>query len=155
MTSWRRLATPALLLMAPVAFFADVCLRGRAFLLRDLFSWFFPWRDLARQSLAAGELPLWNPWSYMGTPFLANMQSGLLYPLNAVFWIASFPTAMRLFVVMQFALTALLMHALLRALGCRPAAALTGALGYAFSGWMLVHLEFRAQKRWVGVGFRG
>jgi hypothetical protein len=141
-TAWRRLALPALLAAAPVIFFHEICLFGRAFLLRDLYTWFYPWRDLARTAFASGDFPLWNPWSYLGTPFLANMQSGLLYPLNAVFWILDFPAAMRLFIVLQFAVAAMLMHAFLRALACRPAAALTGALAWAYGGWMIVHIEF-------------
>src|SRR6185295_541435 len=70
------------------------------------------------------------------------MQSGLLYPPNVVFWMADFPTAMRLFLVLQFALAAWFMYLLLRAWDCRPGSALTGAIAYAYGGWMIVHIEF-------------
>ena len=137
-----RLGVPAFLLAAPILFFHDVCLGGRVFLLRDLFTYFYPWRRFAADSLARGEIPLWNPYSYSGTPFLANMQSGLLYPPNVVFWLLDFPSAMRLFVIIQFALTAWVTYALMRAMSCRPASSLVSALGYAYGGWMLVHVEF-------------
>ncbi len=142
MISARRLAVPALLVAAPLIFFHEVCLKGEIFLLRDLFNWFYPWRVFAANSLAAGELPLWNPYSYAGTPFLANMQSGLLYPPNAVFWTFDFSVALRLFLVIQFALAASFMYLLLRALKRSRPASLTGALGYAYGGWMIVQIEF-------------
>jgi hypothetical protein len=140
--SARRLPPALLLAIAPLIFFHEVCLGGQIFLLRDLFNWFYPWRTFAAQSLARGEFPLWNPYSYAGTPFLANMQSGLLYPPNVVFWLFDFPIAMRLFVIIQFGLTAWFMFLLLRALACRVPSALTGAFAYAYGGWMIVHIEF-------------
>lgn len=138
----RRSAVIVLLGAAPLIFFHEVCVQGRIFLLRDLFNWFYPWRAFAAWSLAGGDLPLWNPYSYSGTPFLANMQSGLLYPPNVVFWLFDFPVAMRLFVVAQFAMTALFTYLLLRAIPCRVSSSLTGAIAYAYCGWMLVHIEF-------------
>jgi hypothetical protein len=41
---------------------------------------FFFWRDLVLQGWAVGDLPFWNPYQLMGTPLLANSQSGALYP---------------------------------------------------------------------------
>jgi len=29
-----------------------------------------------------GRIPLWNPYLFMGAPFLANSQAGVLYPLS-------------------------------------------------------------------------
>ncbi len=142
MKSARWLPPALLLAIAPLIFFHEVCLQGQVFLLRDLFNWFYPWRTFAAQSLARGEFPLWNPYSYAGTPFLANMQSGLLYPPNVVFWLFDFPIAMRLFVIVQFGLTAWFMYLMLRALACRVPSALTGAVAYAYGGWMIVHIEF-------------
>ncbi|CAN5473364.1 hypothetical protein BH23CHL2_BH23CHL2_04190 [soil metagenome] len=43
---------------------------------------FVPWRYYAWQRLRDGELPLWNPQSAAGTPFVATMQSALFYPVN-------------------------------------------------------------------------
>jgi hypothetical protein len=41
---------------------------------------FYPWREFAMSELAAGRLPLWNPYNGAGAPLLANYQSALLYP---------------------------------------------------------------------------
>ena len=137
-----RRAVAFALLAAPVLFFPRVFLMGQIFLQRDLFNWFYPWRVFAARSLAAGDFPLWNPHSYMGTPFLGNMQSALLYPLNVFFWLLEFPAGLRGYVWAQCALASWLMYRLLRALTCGRAASLAGAFAWAYGGWMLVHIEF-------------
>jgi len=48
----------------------------------DLQNQFVAWREFAFSQLRHGNLPLWNPHIYCGTPFLGGFQSGLLYPLN-------------------------------------------------------------------------
>lgn len=53
-------------------------------LLFDQVYQFVPWRHLAQAALHRGRLPLWNPYSYSGTPFIATMQSAVFYPLNVL-----------------------------------------------------------------------
>lgn len=40
---------------------------------------YYPWQVFLNRSLRAGEIPLWNPDSFAGHPFLANGQSGIFY----------------------------------------------------------------------------
>ncbi len=48
----------------------------------DIFYYFYPYRDYASMAVRAGRLPLWNPYLFMGAPFLANSQVGFFYPFN-------------------------------------------------------------------------
>ncbi len=48
----------------------------------DIFYYFYPYRDYASMALRAGRIPLWNPYLFMGAPFLANSQVGFYYPFN-------------------------------------------------------------------------
>ena len=48
----------------------------------DILHYFYPYRDYAAASLRAGRIPFWNPYIFMGTPFLANPQAAALYPLH-------------------------------------------------------------------------
>lgn len=48
----------------------------------DAFTYFTPYRDYANAALAAGRLPLWNPYLFLGAPFLANPQTAIFYPLH-------------------------------------------------------------------------
>ncbi len=53
----------------------------------DALAQYFPWRHFAASQLQRGHIPLWNPFQFSGTPFLANAQSAVFYPLNIPFWI--------------------------------------------------------------------
>ena len=48
----------------------------------DILHYFYPYRDYAAAALRAGRIPLWNPYIFMGAPFLANPQAAALYPLH-------------------------------------------------------------------------
>ncbi len=48
----------------------------------DLVSFLWPQYSFAAESIKSGSLPLWNPQLYAGAPFLADNQSGVLYPIN-------------------------------------------------------------------------
>jgi hypothetical protein len=51
----------------------------------DLGQQFLAWRAFAAASLRAGHLPLWNPYTYSGEPFLAGFQAAVFYPPNLFF----------------------------------------------------------------------
>ena len=53
----------------------------------DGIAQYYPWRTFAAESLRAGHIPLWNPYQFCGTPFVANGQSAVFYPLNVLFWL--------------------------------------------------------------------
>ncbi len=53
----------------------------------DLVSFLFPVYRFAAANLTSGNLPLWNPHLYSGAPFLADMQTGLFYPLNQLLFL--------------------------------------------------------------------
>jgi hypothetical protein len=47
----------------------------------DIVSQFYPSKTFLKESLQAGHLPLWNPYTFSGVPFFANPQrAALLYP---------------------------------------------------------------------------
>jgi hypothetical protein len=48
----------------------------------DLVSFLWPQYSFAGQAVRSGSIPLWNPYLYSGAPFLADNQSGVLYPIN-------------------------------------------------------------------------
>ena len=64
-----------------------IALAGRVLAGGDVFTYFYPyWAEAARAAQAA-RLPLWNPYLFMGAPFLANSQAGTFYPLNWPLWL--------------------------------------------------------------------
>jgi hypothetical protein len=64
-----------------------IALAGRILAGGDAFTYFYPYWAEATRAIQAGRLPLWNPYLFMGAPFLANSQVGVFYPLNLVLWL--------------------------------------------------------------------
>ncbi len=79
------LLAPAIFAVLTVAMFFDVLASGSRVLSwpsTDLALQFIPWREFGFSQLRAGNLALWNPHIYGGTPYFAGFQSALLYPPN-------------------------------------------------------------------------
>lgn len=64
---------------------ADFVRPANALLVDQIYQ-FYPWRVFAKQELLQNRLPLWNPYVYSGTPFIANDQSAVFYPINLLLW---------------------------------------------------------------------
>ena len=48
----------------------------------DTLFYIYPYWEHRARAFLSGQIPLWNPYIFMGSPFLANPQAGVLYPLN-------------------------------------------------------------------------
>ncbi|MDA2915980.1 hypothetical protein MYX64_03935 [Nitrospinae bacterium AH_259_B05_G02_I21] len=70
-------------LLAPSLFSASPGVVGHPY--SDVAREFFGGRAFGFGSLARGVFPFWNPYLFGGTPYFANPQSALLYPLNFLF----------------------------------------------------------------------
>ncbi|MEK7573051.1 MAG: hypothetical protein AAB531_01360, partial [Patescibacteria group bacterium] len=40
----------------------------------DIITQIYPWKNFTIETLKTGQIPLWNPYSFSGTPHLANYQ---------------------------------------------------------------------------------
>jgi hypothetical protein len=86
-TPLRDLLAVILLLALVLAFFWKIALAGRVLAGGDVFTYFYPYWAEATRAIRAGRLPLWNPYLFLGAPFLANSQAGVFYPLNWPLWL--------------------------------------------------------------------
>ncbi len=99
----------------------------------DFFSYYRPNAEYAFTRLGDGELPLWNPNQGLGGPFLATLQTGVLYPPN---WLHVLLPPQPTFVWLAFAhiaLAAALAGALARNLGAGSVGSVAAGLLYATS----------------------
>jgi hypothetical protein len=158
----RELGAIVVLLVATLGFFWRVLLLPDTWKPAgggDLVSFLFPTYRYAATRLGQGDVPLWNPHLYGGAPFLADMQSGIFYPLNLLLFglLPDFPyealqwlAAGHVFLAGAFAYLCLRFLAPGRPL--RVPAALVGALAYMFSGVFVVHfgnLNLIAVAAWL------
>ncbi|MBN1810965.1 MAG: YfhO family protein [Anaerolineae bacterium] len=70
-----------------IALYWRIALAGRVLAGGDVLTYFYPYWAEATRAAQAGRLPLWNPYLFMGAPFLANSQVGVFYPLNWPLWL--------------------------------------------------------------------
>lgn len=92
------------------------------------------------EHLRHGDLPMWCPNLYSGTPFLPELQSGALYPLNFPLLPFSIERAVNLHVWMHLALLGMGLCLWIRAMGRQPLACFcAGALGM-FCGPVFLHI---------------
>ena len=101
-----------------------------------------PWRSFEAELLAAGRLPLWNPFLYFGMPQAAVMQSGLYYPGSTPYFLFGFASATALFEAFHYWLAGAFAYLWLRATRLRRSAAFGGATLFALGGLLLSREPF-------------
>ncbi len=110
--------------------------------LADVTQVFHPWALYGGQQIAAGRLPLWNPYAYTGTPFLGNPQTATLFPLTWLSWALPAALALTLPSVLKLVAAGLAMYWFLRVLALAPIAAFIAAAGYMLSSTMIAWLPW-------------
>ncbi len=119
----------------------------------DILDYFFPYRVYARQAVEHGRLPLWNPDIFGGAPFLANIQSSLLYPPTALFYVLSEPAAYNWSLLLHVFLGGLFTYLFARqSLRVGRAGALLSAVIFALGGFLggqLDHLNQLSAAIWL------
>jgi hypothetical protein len=102
----------------------------------DALSQYYPWRHFAAHQLRDGLIPLWNPHQFAGTPFLANGQSAVFYPLNLPFWTLDVAYAFGVSAALHTLLACLGTYALAQRWNLSRAASLLAAVTFGFCGYL-------------------
>ncbi len=108
----------------------------------DVFLYFYPNWNYAAAAIRQGRLPLWNPYLFMGVPFFANSQTGVLYPLNlALAWLST-TRAINLTIILHVWLAGAGAYIFARrSLGLGRWAAWLGAVTFALGGYLSAQVE--------------
>lgn len=121
----------------------------------DLLTFWLPRWSFLGDSVAAGRIPLWNPFEMAGYRFAADPQSGWLYaPPMVLFSLFSPGLALRLFIVMNPLLAGLGTYAFLRKETLGTAAATVGGLVLAMTiatSTIAISLPFAGALAWTAV----
>ena len=131
-----------LFLPLSLVFLWDAALMGRAYVFRDVVTFFQPWQHAVRESIRAGHVPLWNHDTFCGIPLLANLQSGVLYPINWLYSAIPFDFALTLGMVLHLTLAGILMRGFLSRVGLANPSAFLGGVLFAYGTWTMSYLEF-------------
>ena len=111
-------------------------------LVADLVLENYAWKRFIIESLKQGEIPLWNPYTFAGEPFLANGQHSALYPFSLIFYVLPLWQAYGWFTVSQLWLAGVWMYLLARVLGLRRASAIIAAVTYQLSAFFVFSVVF-------------
>ncbi|MFP6617361.1 MAG: hypothetical protein VCB26_13230 [Candidatus Hydrogenedentota bacterium] len=122
--------------------------------LSDGSQYFTRIRAFGFRELANGNIPLWNPHIYSGTPFVGGFQSAMFYPFNLIYLAFSVDTAMNMDVAFHVMLTGFFMFAWARGRGLRwDSSFLAGVLlafgGACFSRVMAGHITMLQVMCWA------
>ncbi len=124
----------------------------------DALAQFYPWRHFAAQSVRQGVVPLWNPYQFCGTPFVANSQSAVFYPGNLLFYLLPVARAFALSALLHLTLCGWFFYRFLRRLRCADLAALAGGVVFAYCAWQTAWLQlptFLATACWFPLVLQG
>ena len=175
--NWGDAAAIVLLCALSVVLYRQIALTNLILPGADAITYFYPYRAYAAESIRDGRIPLWNPYLFLGVPFLANPQAGVFYPPNLLLtWLLPAPP-FGASVAPQLVAWSLVLHAALAACGAylyarrvlhlSPLPALLGASAFAYGGflsgqaehvnqlnvsawfpWLLLLWEARQKARW-------
>lgn len=112
----------------------------------DVIGQIYPWRHLAIDIWRTGQVPLWNPYNFSGTPLLANYQSAVLFPLNILFFILPFVDAWSLLILLQPLLAGIFTYLFIRSLKISKAGNIFASISFMFCGFITT---------WMGYGTLG
>ncbi len=120
-----------------------------------------PLRVLVGRDIAAGHLPLWDPFVWSGTPLLGGFNAGAFYPPVLLFALLPSFAAWALTWILTYWISVVGMYLLCRKLGMSTLPAAVAAATYSFTGIMLqmvVHvmvIEADAWLPWMLLGIEG
>jgi hypothetical protein len=102
---------------------------------------FYPWQVFINSALRSGQVPLWNPESFAGTPFLAANANNALYPPRMALSLIASPARVHdILVTTHMFIAGLAMYVLLVYLGVSMPSAFLGAISWMASSFMLAWL---------------
>ncbi len=108
----------------------------------DILTQIYPWKKLTIDTWKMGQIPLWNPYSFSGTPLAGNYQSAVFSPFNFLFLFFSQIDAWSILVLLQPLLAGYFMYFFLRSVDRTKAASLIGSIAFMFCGFMTVWMGY-------------
>ncbi len=119
-------------------------LSGGSFFWEDFAEFVYPTQNFAAKAFANGILPFWNPYTFVGMPFIADLQVGFFYPFNRLLslfisdgqlsvWAAQF------IIILHFFIAQLNLYLLARHLRISSIGSILAAISYSFSLILVCH----------------
>lgn len=108
----------------------------------DVIRQLYPWRILAMDQIKSGQLPLWNPYNFSGSPLFANNQSAVFYPLNLLFLVFNNVVAWSMYILAGPILACVFTYLFARKIKLSEFGSILSSICYGFSLYMSVFFEY-------------
>ena len=118
-------------------FFSDILFGNKIFINRDLLRFFYPLREFSTVQFQTGSLPLWNPYIHCGNAHLAELQTGVFYPLSVIYSLFSYPHAFNYFIILHIYLAGIFTYILMKEWGYSRYASFFSGTVFMFSGYII------------------
>ena len=134
---------PVFILSTVIFFWSS--LFGNTFFWEDFVRFVYPVQSFAAKSISQGVIPFWNPYSFGGMPFLADLQTGFFYPFNrALSWFldsnGNLPiVALQFMIILHYFISQVNFYLLGKKLKISSFGSMIGAISYSFSLMMVCH----------------
>lgn len=117
----------------------------------DVVDQLYPWKSLVIDSWKHMQIPLWNPYSFGGTPLMANYQSAVFSPMNLLFFIFPFKISWGLLILLQPLLAGIATFFFLRKLLATRIASLLSSISFMFCGFIVCWMGYGTLAYAIGI----
>ena len=129
------------LAMVTIAFFGKVIYSEDTLYGSDFLLYFYPIKRFAYDYFCTnGALPFWNPYLFSGTPFIANIQASMFYPLGFLYYLLPTAAAYLYSTILHCILGAVFMYMFMRSLGSSRAGSFLSGFIFVFNGYFIAHI---------------
>jgi hypothetical protein len=124
-------------------FFREILLQQK-FFWEDFVRYYYPVRNFAAVILSQGILPHWNPYTYGGMPFLADIQTAFFYPLHLLLTIFVKGEELHFayleyLIIFHYFMAGVFSYYLARSFDLNKWASTLGGITFMFCGFMVTH----------------
>ena len=131
-----------LIIVAVIIFFYKIIFTKNNFFIGDIYAQFYPWKEFIKNSIQSGSVPFWDPFTFSGFPFLADIQKGVFYPLGIIFIFFDFSIALKLFIIIHFFLMGFFTYSFFRILNFSRLPAIAGSFLFMFNTFTVSKISF-------------
>jgi hypothetical protein len=108
----------------------------------DVVGQIYPWKKFTIESLKNKEIPFWDPYTFSGTPHMANYQSAVFSPTNIFYFIFNFENAWSFNVIIQPLLAGIFMYFFAKSLRISNYASVLSSVSFMFCGFITTWMNY-------------
>lgn len=128
-------------LLSQLLLFHGVVFDGMTFISHDIARFYYPMWQYGVTQMRSGHIPFWNPYSVFGSPFFANVQTCVFYPLTAVFYLGDFIRCFNIYILLHLTMASFFTFCWMRDIHASERAALLSGFAFGLSGYLMSTLH--------------